>query len=116
MTKELSKVIMNRSKLKNGYTKWQSCESFLAFKKQKNICKSLNKRTKKNYFSKITSNGVMGNKQFLNTVKPFLMSKGFLHNQDIAFHIVDKTVTDCNALAKEFNKYYIDIVQKQLEK
>ena len=61
MTKELSKVTMNRSKLKNRYTKWLSHENFLAFKKQKNICKNLNKKTKKNYFSKINSNGVMGN-------------------------------------------------------
>ena len=31
MTKELSKAIMNRSKLKNRYTKWPSRENFLAF-------------------------------------------------------------------------------------
>ena len=69
MTKELSKAIMNRSKLKNRYTKWPSRENFLAFKKQKNICKNLNKKVKKNYFSKITSNGVMGNKQFFKMFK-----------------------------------------------
>ena len=39
------------------------------------------------------------------------MSKGFLHNEDIALHIGDKTVTDCNELAKEFNEHYINIVQ-----
>ena len=111
MTKELSKAIMNRSKLKNRYTKWPSRENFLAFKIQKNICKDLNKKTKKNYFSKITSNGVIGNKQFWNTVKPFLTYKGFPHNEDIALHIGDKTVTDCNELVKEFNEYYINIVQ-----
>ena len=71
MTKELSKAIMNRSKLKNRYTKWPSRENFLALKKQKNICKNLKKKTKKNYFSKITSNGVMGNKHFWNTVNLF---------------------------------------------
>ena len=53
MTKELSKAIMNRSKLKNRYTKWPSRENFLAFKKQKNICKNLNIKTKKKYFSKL---------------------------------------------------------------
>ena len=62
MAKELSKAIINRSKLKNRYKKWPSRENFLAFKKQKNICKNFNKKTKKNCFSKITSNGVMGNK------------------------------------------------------
>ena len=97
MTNELSKAIMNKSKLKDRYTKWLSHETFLAFKKQKNICKNLNKKTKKNYFSKITSNGVIGNKQFWNTVKPFLTSKGFLQNKDTVLHIHDKTITNCNS-------------------
>ena len=65
---------------------------------------------KQNYFSENISNGVMGNKQFWNTVKPFLVSKGFLHNEDIALHISDKTVADSNELVKEFNKHYINIV------
>ena len=43
--------------------------------------------------------------------QPFLTSKGFIHNEGIALHIGDKTVTDCNELAKEFNKCYINIVQ-----
>ena len=102
---------MNRSKLKSRYTKWPSRENFFAFKKQENISKNLNKKAKKNYFSKITSNGVIENKQFWNTVKPFVTSKGFLHNEDIGLHIGDKTVTDCSELAKEFNKYYINIAQ-----
>ena len=53
----------------------------------------------------------MGNKQFWNTFKPFLTCKGFLHNEDIAPHIGDKTVTYCNKLSKGFNEYYINIVQ-----
>ena len=116
MTKEISKRIITRSKHKNRSTKWPSRENFLAFKKQKNICKNLNKKTKKNYFPKVTSNGVMGNKQFWNTVKPFLTSKGFLHNEDMALYIGDKTVTGCNELAKEFNEHYINIVQNRTGK
>ena len=102
---------MSRSKLKNRYTKWPSCENFLASKKQKNICKNLNKKTKKSYFFKISLSGVMGNMQFWNTVKPFLTSQDFLHNEDIALHFGDNTVTDCNKLTNEFNKYFIKIVQ-----
>ena len=111
MTKKLNKAIMNRPKLKNRYAKWPSRDNFLPFKKQKSICKNLNKKTKKNYFSKITSNGVMGNKQFWSTAKTFLTSKGFLHNEDIVLPIGDKTITDCNELAKEFHECYINIVQ-----
>ena len=111
MTKELNKAIMNRSKLKNRYINRPSCGNFLTFKKQRNICKNLYEKSKNNYFSKIISNGILGNKQFWNTVKPFLTSKGFLHNEDIALHIGDKTVTGCNELANEFNEYYMNIVK-----
>ena len=52
----------------------------------------------------------------MNTVKPFLTSKGFLYNQDIALHIDDKTVTDCNESAKEFNECYINLVQNTTQK
>lgn len=48
MTKELSKAIVKKSKLKNICSKWSSRENFLAIKKQKNICKNLSKNTKKN--------------------------------------------------------------------
>ena len=55
----------------------------------------------------------MKNKQFWNTVKPFLTSKDFLHNEE---KTLDKTVTDCNELAKEFNECYINIVQNTTRK
>ena len=44
----------------------------------------------------------MGNKQFWNTVKPFLKFKGFLRKEDIALHNGHDTVTDCSELAKAF--------------
>ena len=40
-----------------------------------------------------------------------MTSRSFLHNEDIALHIVDKTVTNCSELAMKFNKYYVNIVQ-----
>ena len=47
MTKDLSKAIMMKSKAKNQYVKWPSRETFLAFKKAKNKCTSINKKAKK---------------------------------------------------------------------
>ena len=57
MTKELSKAIVNRYKLKNRYKKWPSRENFLTFKKQRNICKNLNKRRKRTTFPKLIQMG-----------------------------------------------------------
>ena len=44
MSEELSKAIMNRSKVRNRYTKWPPSETLLAFKKQKNFRKNLSKK------------------------------------------------------------------------
>ena len=44
MNKELSKVIMNKSRLRNKYLKWPSRENFLAYKKVKSKCNALKKK------------------------------------------------------------------------
>ena len=111
MTKQLSKTIMNRSKLTNRYIKWPSRENFLDYKKAKNTCGNLNKFAKKSYFDKVTSNGFVSNKVFWNTVKPFLTNKGFLTNKNITIKYKDKIVTDNSKLAHLFNNHYINTVE-----
>ena len=69
-------------------------------------------KLKRNYFIGISSKGVAGNKDFWNVVKPFLTSKGFLNNEDIAITFDSRTVTDDKELFKGFNEYYINIAQK----
>ena len=109
MTKELSKSIMNRSRFKNRYLKCPCRENFLAYKKAKNRCIYLNKeKTKKSFSVKATENGIMSSKKFWNTVKPFLSSNGFIHNNDISIEIDNKIIEDESELAKIFNSHYIN--------
>ena len=51
MYKELSKVIMNKSRLRNKYLKWPSPENFLAFETVKNKRNTLTGKTKKKHTS-----------------------------------------------------------------
>ena len=111
MTKELRKAIVDRSRFRNKYLKWPSRKNVLAYKNAKSICNSLNKKAKKNYFKKPTADGVMSNKKFWNTVKPFLTSKGFLHNNNISIDINGYIVKDAQKLTKEFNSYYVSIAK-----
>ena len=83
----------------------------MAYKKAKNICNSLNNKAKKDYFKKATTDGVMSNRKFWNTVKPFLTSKGFLHNDKISIDINDNIVEDKQKLTKDFNSYYLNIAK-----
>ena len=74
MDKELSKVIMNKSRLRNKYLKWSSRENFLAYKKVKSKCDTLTRKTKKRYFEYIAKNkNFATSKTFWNTVKPFIL-------------------------------------------
>ena len=83
MTKDLSKAIMMKAKIKNQYVKWASRENCLAFKKAKNKCTSINKKAKKDYFKEATKYGVMTNKEFWKKLKPFLINKGCFSEDQI---------------------------------
>ena len=111
MTKQLSKDMMNRSKLRNRYIKWPSRENFLDYKKAKNTCSYLNKFAKKSYFDKDTRTGFVSYRAFWNTVKPFLTNKGFLTKENITINHKDKIVTDNSKLAHLFNNHCINIVE-----
>ena len=47
IAKELSKAIMNKSKIRNKYQKWLSRENVLALKEAKKVCNKLTKSVKK---------------------------------------------------------------------
>ena len=68
-------------------------------------------KRKKNYFEKATENGIMGSKKFWSTVKSFLSSKGFIHNNDITIEIDNKATEDMSELAQTFSFHYIHIVK-----
>ena len=51
-------------KINNTFIKWSSRENLLAYKKAKNICNSLNKKVKKDYFKKAMPDGVRSNRKF----------------------------------------------------
>ena len=112
MTKELSKAIMNKFKIRNTYQKRPSRENFLVFKEAKKFCNKLTTSVKKAYFRKATRKGFVNNKAFWNTVKPFLTNKGFLTNETIAVENKGESVTDKFKLVNLFNSHYINIVEK----
>ena len=114
MAKELSKAIMNKSKIRNNYQKWPSRGNFLAFKEAKKFCNKLTKSVKKAYFRKVTGKGFVNNKAFQNTVKPFLTNKGLLTNETVAIENQGKSVTDKSKLGNLFHSHYVNIAEKTL--
>ena len=135
VNKELSKVIMNKSRLKNKYLKWPSRENFLAYKKAKNKCEkqqvknnALTRKTEKRYFEHIAKNKSFAtNKTFWNTVRPFITNKGTISDENIKIKaeenqnikiknknrnkLISIKTNDCikdeSVLVEMFNNHYI---------
>ena len=63
----------------------------------------MNKKDKKEYFYKAAADGVINNRKFFSTVKPFLTSKGFLHNVNISVDINGNIVKDEQKLSKKYS-------------
>ena len=112
MTKDLSMAMMIKSKAKNQYVKWPSRENYLAFKKAKNKCTSINKKAKKDYFKEATKYGVMTNKEFWKKLKPFLTNKGCFSEDKINIEVNDELVSNEKIQTEILNERYINIVEK----
>ena len=72
MTKDLSKEMMTRSRLRNKYLKDKTEENRLLYTQQRNKCVSLLKKTKINYYGNLNVKDITNNKKIWKTVKPFL--------------------------------------------
>ena len=75
MTKELSKEIMARSRLRNKYLTDKTVENRLLYTQQRNKCVALLRNTKKNYYENLDEKEVTDNKKFWRTIKPYLPDK-----------------------------------------
>ena len=87
MNREFQKAIYTRTRLKNKYWRDPSSENKLAYKKQRNLCVSIRRKSITNYLNKFTNKGLETNKSFSKFIKPFLTNKNTLTDCDIT--IVD---------------------------
>ena len=112
ITKDLRKAIYTRSELRNKFIKNPTEVNEKLYKRQRNKCVLIRKKSIKQYFFNITSKGIVTNREFWKTMKPFLTNKGCLDNCDIMLRGDNKMITDDKRLAKLFNEHYINIVER----
>ena len=70
MTKALRKAMMHRKKLRNRYVKSRTEDNLKAFKKQRNFCVKLLRKTKSDYCRNLDLGDLADNRKFWKTVKP----------------------------------------------
>ena len=81
MTKQLCKAIMHCYRLKNIFNKSRTPKIWDSYKKQRNFCVNLLRKTKKEYFENINVKDINDNKKFWKTIKPFFSNKGLNTNK-----------------------------------
>ncbi|XP_057296307.1 uncharacterized protein LOC130625272 [Hydractinia symbiolongicarpus] len=112
MNKKLRKAIYTRSRLKNNFNKNRTDQNRSKYKKQRNKCVSMRRQVIKEHFNSVMEGGIIQNKKFWSTVKPFLTNKSGKSSNEIMIVHDDIIVTDENELAEIFNEEYIHIVEK----
>ena len=71
----INKEIMKRSQLRNSFLNTKSDIDRKAYNKQSNLCVSLIRREKTNFFNNISTRDIADNKTFWKTVKPLFTDK-----------------------------------------
>ena len=81
ITKNIFKAIMKRSKLRNNYLKNKTDANRMLYKKQRNYCVSLLRKSKTNYYANLDAKKVSDNKLFWKVIKPSLSDKSCAKEQ-----------------------------------
>ena len=95
---------MTRSRLTNKFLKMKSQECEQGYNKQRNLCVTMIRNAKKNYFNNLNVRNITDNKQFWKTVKPFFSSK-VVNNEE------DKVASKDREVAETFKSYFETILE-----
>ena len=100
---------MQRSKLRNTYLKDKTRAARIAYKKQRNVCVSILRKSKKCYYENLDTKNITDNKKFWGTVKP-LFSNKVRSNTYITLNEDEKLIKNEYQIANIFNTFFIEIV------
>ena len=112
MTKEYSKVIMTKSRLRHKYNKTKTSENWNAYKKQCNLCTSLHCKNIKHYFENLTFQDQSENRSFWKAIKPYLTNNGKISNDNFILYENSEFISDEKDVTKVLNGFYINIVEQ----
>ena len=110
MTKKLRKAIMKRSQLKSRYNKNRNYENWFLYKKQRNFCVSVLRKTKRNYFKNVKIQDITDNNKFWKTIRPYFSDKGY-NQTKITIVEKDSIITDEKKIATLMDNYFINITK-----
>ena len=110
MSKFLRKAIMHRSKLKNIYSNYRTKENWANYKKQRNFCVNLLRKTKTEYFQKLNVKDLSDNRKFWKTIKPFFSNKG-LNSNKLMLKENNRLIAEEKELTTVMNTFFVNITE-----
>ena len=110
MNKTLEKAIMVRFKLRNVFLKNKTEENRSNYSKQRDLCVTLLRKSKREYFGNLNDKNLCDNKKFWSVVKPLLSNK-VVSNEKIILLENDKIVENDKKSATVLNNFFSNIIK-----
>lgn len=110
MNKTLSKAVMNRSRLRNIFTRNPTPENKSNYNKYRNYCTGLFRKEKRAYYNNLDPKFITDNKKFWKTVKPLFSEKHFSNNK-ITLIEGEEIIHNDREIAEKFNSYFANVVE-----
>ena len=111
VNKNLRKEIYKRSALRNKFLKDSSDSNWQKYRKQRNKYVKIRKKCIKEHFKSITRHGIMTNRKFWATIRPFLTNKGMITSNEISLKQGDDVINNEGKVAELLNYAYIYVVE-----
>ena len=110
MTKQLSKEIVKRSRLRNNFLRNRTEENEVLYDRQRNYCVSLLRKSKRGYYENLSIKNVTDNKLFWKSVKPLLSGKSRIRDR---INIIEKSeiLKNESETAESLNSFFSNIVK-----
>ena len=100
---------MQRSKLRKLFLKKRTEENRNNYVKQRNLCVTLLRKSKREFFGSLNETDLCDNKKFWGVVKPFLSNK-VVYNDRITLVEDDKVVENDKNTASILNEFFSNII------
>ena len=110
MNKQLRKAIMTQTRLLNKYRKDNSAGNLFTYKKQRNLCVKLLRKSRKVFNNNLNAKRITDNRKFWQTIKPNFTDKTV---KDERITLVDggKVITEEKDVVKKFKDHFEKIVE-----
>ena len=110
VNKDLNKAIIQRSRLFNKYLKDKTRVARVAYKKQRNVCVSILRKSKKCCYESSDTKNITNSKKFWGTVKP-LFSNKVRSSTNITLNEDEKLIKNKYQIANILNTFSLKLFQ-----